>query len=57
MTRSEIIETYESNLNMTLRELSRLSGWTVPNLKRLLLEQETDQDCVSAYVAEGLGEC
>jgi len=56
MTRSEIIETYESNLNMTLRELSRLSGWTVPNLKRLLLEQETDQDYVSAYVAEGLGE-
>ena len=56
MTRNEIIEVYQSNLNMTLKELSRLSGWTVPNLKRMLLDQDDEQDAVAAYVAEGLGE-
>ena len=56
MTRSEIIEFYDSNPNVTLKQLSRMSGWTVPHLKRLLLEQESERDCVAAYVAEGLGE-
>jgi hypothetical protein len=56
MTRSEIIEAYQGNLNMTLKELSRMSGWTVPNLKRMLLDQDNEQDAVAAYVAEGLGE-
>jgi hypothetical protein len=56
MTTSEIIEAYDTNPNLTLKELSRMSGWTVVNLKRLLLEQERNQDCVSAYVSEGLGE-
>ena len=56
MTTREIIELYDSNPNITLKQLSRMSGWTVPHLKRLLLEQDAEQDAVAAYVAEGLGE-
>jgi hypothetical protein len=56
MTTHEIIEFYDSNPNVTLKQLSRMSGWTVPHLKRLLLEQDAEKDAVAAYVAEGLGE-
>lgn len=38
---------------MTLRQLSRITGRNVWNLKGLLMPKE---ESVSAYVAEGLGE-
>lgn len=56
MTTNEIIAAYDGNLYMTLKELSRISGWTVPNLKRLLNERGDEQAAVAAYVADGLGE-
>ena len=37
MTEVEIRELYDSNLNMTLRELSRITGRTIPELKKILL--------------------
>ena len=37
MTDQEIIDLFDSNLNITLRELSNLSGRTIANLKRLLM--------------------
>ena len=32
----DVIYTYDQNLNMTLDELSKLSGWTVAELKEYL---------------------
>ena len=36
MTDQQIRELYDSNLNMTLRELSRITGRSIPDLKKLL---------------------
>ena len=32
----DVIYTYDQNLNLTLDELSKLSGWTVEELKEYL---------------------
>ena len=37
MTDQEIIDMFDENLDMTLAELSRLSGRSVAELKRLLM--------------------
>ena len=34
----EIVEYYDSHLNVTLSELSRWSGWSIQDIKNLLLE-------------------
>lgn len=36
MTDQQIRELYDSNLNMTLRELSRITGRSIPDLTKLL---------------------
>ena len=36
-TVEQIIDYYDSNLNVTLRELSIMSGFSVPELKRILM--------------------
>lgn len=57
MKTHEIIEMFDSNPNITLKELSRRSGWKVQHLKELLMSEPSDDtDAVNAYVAEGLGE-
>ena len=33
----DVIYEYDQNFNMTLRELSRLSGWSVQELKKIFL--------------------
>lgn len=38
MTEQEIIEFYDQNLNMTLHELSQITGWDIKALKKLLME-------------------
>lgn len=38
MTPEAIIALYDRNINMTLAQLSRLTGWHVSELKTLLLE-------------------
>ena len=38
MSDDEIIETYDTNFNMTLAELSNLSGRTIKELKTLLMK-------------------
>ena len=52
-TPDEIRDLYDTNPNMTLHQLSRITGRNVWNLKGLLMPREEN---VSAYVAEGLGE-
>jgi len=37
MSDQEIIDMFDQNLNMTLAELSRISGRSVEELKRLLM--------------------
>jgi hypothetical protein len=37
MTNEQICELYGRKLNMTLRELSALTGKTIPELKKILL--------------------
>ena len=39
MTIPEIIEFYDSNPNLTLAELARMTGYTVKQLKTILLNQ------------------
>jgi len=34
---SDVIAEYDSNWNLTLAQLSRMSGWTVQELKELLM--------------------
>lgn len=36
-TKEKVIDTFDNNLSMTLRELSQLSGWSVTELKEILL--------------------
>ena len=38
MTHDEIREYYDSHLNMTLRELSQMTGLSIPVLKSIILE-------------------
>ena len=52
-TPDESRDLYDTNPNMTLRQLSRITGRNVWNLKGLLMPQE---ESVAAYVSEGLGE-
>jgi len=35
--KSDVIAEFDSNLNLTLAQLSRMSGWTVQELKQLLM--------------------
>ena len=53
-----VVDYYDSHPNVTLQELSRMSGWTVVHLKQLLMSSTTasQSDSVAAYIAEGLGE-
>jgi hypothetical protein len=37
MTDEQINRIYDTNLNMTLAELSRITGKTIPELKRILM--------------------
>ena len=37
MTNDQIKDMFDSNINMTLSELSRISGRTVKQLKRILM--------------------
>ena len=39
MLMDEIIELYDTHPNMTLRELSRITGWPVSRLKKLLMHR------------------
>ena len=39
-TPAEIVEYYDSHLNLTLRELSNMTGRTIPYLKDLLMHPE-----------------
>jgi hypothetical protein len=39
MTNEQINELYDSHLNMTLAELSRITGKTIPQLKAILMGQ------------------
>lgn len=52
-TPDEIRDLYDANPNMTLRQLARITGRNVWNLKGLLMPKE---ESVAAYVSEGLGE-
>lgn len=36
-TKEKVLNAYDSNISMTLRELSKLSGWKQKELKLLLL--------------------
>lgn len=38
MSAEQIIETYDRNPNLTLATLARMTGWTVKELKTLLME-------------------
>lgn len=38
MSNEEIRDIYNSHLNMTLAELARITGKTVPELKKILME-------------------
>jgi hypothetical protein len=39
MTHQEIRDYYDSHLNMTLAELSRMTGLSISTLKKIILEQ------------------
>lgn len=54
-TPGEIRNLYDTNPNMTLRELSRITGRNTWNLKEILMPRDNNA-CVADYVAEGLGE-
>jgi len=40
MDKQDIKDLFDSHLDMTLRELSRITGRTVKELKRILMEKE-----------------
>ena len=52
-TPDEIRDLYDTNPNITLRQLSRSTRRNIWTLKGLLMPKE---ESVSAYVVEGLGE-
>jgi hypothetical protein len=37
MTNQQIIDFYDTNLNLTLAELSKITGLSVPQLKNILM--------------------
>jgi len=39
MTHAEIREVFDSNLNLTLAELSRMTGLSIPQLKKILMDR------------------
>ena len=39
-TPAQIVEYYDSHLNLTLRELSDMTGRTIPALKKIILADE-----------------
>lgn len=39
MTHDQIRHYYDTHLNMTLDELSRMTGLNIPTLKKILMEQ------------------
>jgi hypothetical protein len=39
-TPAQIVEYYDSHLNLTLRELSEMTGRTIPALKKMILADE-----------------
>ena len=38
MTHDEIRHYYDNHLNMTLAELSRMTGLTIPELKKIIMQ-------------------
>jgi hypothetical protein len=40
MTEREIVELYDNNPNMTLGQLSRITGLSIPDLKLILLTSD-----------------
>jgi hypothetical protein len=40
MDKQDIKDLFDSHLDMTLRELSRITGRTVKELKRILMEED-----------------
>ena len=40
MAKQDIKDLFDSHLDMTLRELSRITGRTVKELKRILMEED-----------------
>jgi hypothetical protein len=36
-TKEKVVNEYDVNISLTLRELSKLSGWSVTELKEVLL--------------------
>jgi hypothetical protein len=40
MTNAQIIEYYDSHLNLTLSELSKITGKTIKELKTILMGQQ-----------------
>lgn len=40
MTNEQIIDLYQRKLNMTLQELSQITGKSIPDLKRILMGQK-----------------
>lgn len=39
MTHDDIIDLYDTHPDMTLRELSKITGWPVSRLKKLLMHR------------------
>lgn len=52
-TPEEIVALYDAKPDLTLKQLAKITGRNVWNLKGLLMPRE---ESVAAYVAEGLGE-
>lgn len=52
----ELIELYDTNPNMTIRELARISGRSEKAVKRILMSAPTEQTGIEAYISEGLGQ-
>ena len=48
---ADICRIYNSNLNMTLKELSNLTGYAVPYLKKILLEEKPASESKKAFDA------
>ena len=41
-TPAEIVDYYDSHLNLTLRELSAMTGRTIASLKKIILQDEAN---------------
>lgn len=40
-TPAEIVHYYDTHLNLTLRELSGMTGWSVADLKKLIMQVQS----------------